>query len=202
MVKVKSSKFNVGFCVIGVDGGGTKTAAALADTEGKIIARAVGKTAAPRFVGISMAVKNIAAVIEALLKGRKNIKILSIFIGVPDVEEEFKSRKKEIISEFKKYKKIVKIFDGKVILGSDQLAAFRSGSHSKDGVVAICGTGAAVHGWNEKTEVLINNQGWVSKGSAVWIGNRVMEAVAEDLDGRGQKTILTHLRCRPNYWNQ
>ena len=41
MVKVQSSKFKVGSFVIGVDGGGTKTAAALADMEGKIIARVV-----------------------------------------------------------------------------------------------------------------------------------------------------------------
>jgi len=73
------------------------------------------------------------------------------------------------------------------------LVAFRAGSYAKDGIVAICGTGSAVHGWNGKKEALANNQGWVSKGSAIWIGNKVMEAVAEDLDGRGKKTILTDL---------
>jgi len=193
MVKVQSSKFNVGNFVIGVDGGGTKTAAALADMNGKIIARAVSGGSSVRDFGIELAAENVAKAIYDLIKRRKNIKIASVFIGLPAMEEEYKDKKPAIIRELKKQKKIAAIFKGKVEVGSDQLVAFRSGSYAKDGIVAICGTGSAVHGWNGKKEALANNQGWVSKGSAIWIGNKVMEAVAEDLDGRGKKTILTDL---------
>ena len=57
----------------------------------------------------------------------------------------------------------------------------------------ICGTGTAIHGWNGAREVFVNNQGWVGKGSAIWIGTRAMEAVAESMDGRGQKTKLEEM---------
>lgn len=183
--KVKNNSY-----IIGVDGGGTKTAVALADMDGKIIARAVSGCAAPRNTGLEPAIKNLAEGIVGLLKGRKNIKIVSTFIGIPDVEEEYKKEKSRILKELANRKKITKIFGGKVGIGSDQLVAFRAGAHGKDGIVAICGTGTAIHGWNGNHEVLVNNQGWVSKGSARWIGNRVMESIAESLDGRGQKTNL------------
>ena len=190
---VKDKKLKINDFVIGVDGGGTKTAAALADMDGKIIARAVSGGSSVRNFGIELAAENVAKAIYDLIKRRKNIKITSVFIGLPAMEEEYRDKKSAIIRELKKQKKIAAIFKGKVEVGSDQLVAFRSGSYAKDGIVAICGTGSAVHGWNGKKEALANNQGWVSKGSAIWIGNKVMEAVAEDLDGRGQKTILSDL---------
>ncbi|MFZ3100459.1 MAG: BadF/BadG/BcrA/BcrD ATPase family protein [Minisyncoccales bacterium] len=193
MVKVQSSRLNVGNFVIGVDGGGTKTAAALADLDGKIVARAVSGGSSVRDFGIELAAENVVKAIYDLIKRRKNIKIASVFIGLPAMEEEYKDKKPVIIRELKKHKKITQIFKGKVAIGSDQQVAFRAGSYAKDGVVAICGTGTAIHGWNGKKEFLADNQGWVSKGSAIWIGNKVMEAVAEDLDGRGQKTILSDL---------
>lgn len=193
MVKVQSSRFNVGNFVIGVDGGGTKTAAAVAGMNGKIIARAVSGGSSVRNFGIKLAAENVAKAIYDLMKRRKNAKIVSTFIGLPAMEEEYKDKKSAIIRELKKHKKIAQIFKGKVAIGSDQLVTFRAGSYAKDGVVAICGTGTAIHGWNGKKEFLADNQGWVSKGSAIWIGNKVMEAVAEALDGRGQKTILSDL---------
>jgi len=193
MIKVQSSKLNVNSFVIGVDGGGTKTAAALADMDGKTIARAAAGGSNMRHTGIKLAAENVAKAIYDLIKRRKNIKIASVFIGLPAMEEEYKDKKPAIIRELKKHKKIAQIFRGKVAIGSDQRVAFRAGSYAKDGIAAICGTGSAVHGWNGKKEALANNQGWVSKGSAIWIGNKVMAAVAEDLDGRGQKTILSDM---------
>ncbi len=193
MVKVQSSKFKVGSFVIGVDGGGTKTAAALADMEGKIIARVVAGGSSVRNFGIKLAAKNVAQAVYGVLKGKRNIRIVSTFIGLPAMEEEYKDKKTEIVKELKKHKKIAAIFKGKVEIGSDQLVAFRSGAHGKDGILAICGTGTAIHGWNGAREVFVNNQGWVGKGSAIWIGTRAMEAVAESMDGRGQKTKLEEM---------
>lgn len=191
MVKAQSPKVKVNQFVIGVDGGGTKTAAALADTRGKIVARAVSGGSSVRNAGIELAAENVAKAIYDLIKRRKNIRIASTFIGLPAIEEEFKNKKVAIIAELKKHKIIVPIFDGKVEICSDQLVAFRAGSYAKDGIAAICGTGCAIHGWNGKKEFLANNKGWLaSKGSATWIGAQATQALVEDLEGRGQKTIL------------
>lgn len=177
--------------VIGVDGGGTKTAAVLADMNGKIIARAVSGGSSVRNFGIKLAVENVTKAIYDLIKRRKNIKIVCTFIGLPAMEEEYKNKKSAIIKELKKQKKIAPIFKGKIVISSDQLVAFRAGSCSEDGIVAIAGTGSATHGWNGKKEFLANNKGWLaSKGSGVWIGAQVAQAIAEDLEGRGPKTIL------------
>jgi len=191
MVKAQRLKINDGIFVVGVDGGGTKTAAALADARGEIIARAVSGGSSVRNAGIKLAAENVAKAIYDLIKRRKNIKIASTFIGLPAMEEECKNKKVAILAELKKHKIIVPIFAGKVEIGSDQLVAFRAGSYAKDGVVAIAGTGCAIHGWNGKKEFLANTKGWLaSKGSGTWIGMQAVQAIAEDLEGRGEKTIL------------
>ena len=148
--------------VIGVDGGGTKTAVALADMEGTIISRARAGGSRPRDIGIPAAAKNIAEGIYGVLKRKRNIKIVSSFLGLPAFEEEYKDAKAAIVAELKKDKRIAKIFEGKITVGSDQLAAFRTGANGHDGIVAVAGTGSAIHGWNGAKEVFVNNQGWVA----------------------------------------
>ena len=83
--------------VIGVEGGGTKTIAALATLEGKILKLAKTGPSSPRNIGIKKATDNIALVIKKVLKRDK--KIISTFIGLPAVAEEFKVKKKEIKKE-------------------------------------------------------------------------------------------------------
>lgn len=180
--------------VIGVDGGGTKTAVAVADMDGKIIAQVLAGSSNVRNLGIKPALKNVADGIYGVIKGKRNITIVSTFIGLPAMEEEYKDKKPAIIRELKKYKKIEKIFKGKILIGSDQLVAFRAGANGKDGIVAICGTGTATHGWNNGREALANNRGWLaSKGSAIYIGEKVVQAIIEDLEGRDSETLLSRL---------
>lgn len=177
--------------VIGVDGGGTKTAALLAGMQGEIIARSVSGGSNLRDSGIETAAKNVAKAIHELLGGREDAEIESVFIGLPAVEEEFKDKKEEVVLELKKDKNIKKIFSGEVVVGSDQLVAFRSGSKSENGIVAISGTGSAVHGWNNGKEFLTNNWGWlVSKGSGNWIGLNAAQAIVDRFGEEGRMNIL------------
>lgn len=184
--------------VIGVDGGGTKTVAALADLNGKILAIGKSGPASPRNVGIKASVKNVSEAIKKVLKKiGKNEKILSSFIGLPAVEEEFKFQKEEIKKELLKHKEISPIFKGKVIIGSDQITAFRSSTNKKDGVVLISGTGCVAHGWRAEKEVKTSGWGYLSElGSAFWVGQRGLQAIWKDLDGRGAKTLITKLIFR------
>lgn len=183
--------------IIGVDGGGTKTAVALAGLDGKIIARTVTGISNPRNVGIEPAAENIGEGIYGVLKRRKNINVVSTFIGLPAMEEEYKNRKNEIVAELKKNKKIAKIFNGKVNIGSDQIVAFRSGANGKDGIVAIDGTGCAVHGWNGGQQAKVNGWGWLAdEGSAFWIGQKTFQAILKSFDGRVPDTILQNLALK------
>ena len=183
--------------IIGVDGGGTKTVAALADLEGKILKVAKSGSSSPRNIGTKEAMTNVAQAIEKVLAPIKDQKILSTFLGLPTMEEEFKFKKDVIRKELLKHKEISPIFKGKLLIGSDQLAGFRAGSDEKDGVVLIAGSGCVAHGWRGKKEVKVCGWGYLSEmGSGFWIGQKGLQAIWKDLDGRGPKTIITKLVFR------
>ena len=179
--------------LIGVDGGGTKTIAALADLKGKIL-RLV-KTGPSSFikVGLEETIFNITKGIEKLLNNNKKKQILSTFIGLAAIEEQ-KEMGKVIIENLRKQSAISRIFKGEVVIGSDQIIGFRSGTDQKDGLVLIAGTGSASHGWHGKKEATAGGGGWLNdEGSAFWVGQRAYQLVLKYLDGRGEKTLMKNL---------
>jgi N-acetylglucosamine kinase-like BadF-type ATPase len=174
--------------VIGVDGGGTKTMAALADSEGKILKLVKTGPSNLRNVGLQKAVENIALAIKKV--SPKKGKILSIFIGLAAIEEEFKFEKEKIKREIRKKIK----FRGKLEIGSDQIVAFRSGTDEKNGIVLISGTGCVCHGWRNGKEAKTSGWGWLNdEGSGFWVGQRGFQAIFKELDGRGEKTLIKKL---------
>jgi len=186
--------------VIGVDGGGTKTEAALANLEGKIFNLVRTGPSNLRNVGIEKSVSNIYKAIKKVSIGRK---IISIFIGLAAIEEEFKFEKEKIKKEiFKKLRN----FKGKLEISSDQILAFRSGTDKKDGIVLISGTGSVCHGWKglqpthhppasrAPKEAKTSGWGWVAdEGSGFWAGQKAFQAIFKELDERGEKTKITKL---------
>jgi N-acetylglucosamine kinase-like BadF-type ATPase len=168
--------------------------AALADVGGKIIRTAKAGCSNPRNVGIQVAADNVAESIYKIIKGKKNIVIVSTVIGLPALEEEFKGRELEIIRLLKKHKEIGAIFGGKVKIVSDQLVAFRAGSRGADGISVIAGTGCAVHGWCGGLEAKANGWGWLAdEGSGFWIGQKAFQAILKGIDGRLQDATLLGL---------
>jgi len=186
--------------VIGVDGGGTKTIAALADLNGLQPTRhppkgplilKLSKTGPSnlRNVGIQKAAENIALAIKKV--SPKRGKILSTFIGLAAIEEEFKFEKEKIKREIRRK---LKNFKGELAIGSDQIVAFRSATDEKNGVVLISGTGCVSHGWKNGKEAKTSGWGWLNdEGSGFWVGQRGFQAVFKELDGRGPKTFIAKL---------
>ena len=189
------------FYVIGIDGGGTKTEAALADLRGKIFKITRSGPASPRNIGVKKTAQNVAEAISKLLEGTKNKKILSTYIGLPTVEkEEYKRKKDEIKKEILNNKKITLIKKGKIIIESDQKVAFRSGTAKRDGIVLISGTGCVCRGWRGGKDVKSSGWGWLAdEGSGFWVGQKGFQAFYKELDGRGKKTLITKLIFRK--WN-
>lgn len=180
--------------VIGVDGGGTKTVAALADLDGKILKLGRTGPSSPRNVGIKRAAQNIAQAIKKVFKKGKSGRILSTFVGLPAVEEEYRNKKGEIKKALLKQKKISAILRGRVTIGSDQIVAFRSGTDERDGVLLIASTGCAAHGWKGEKEVKCTGWGWLAdEGAAFWVGQKAFQAILKELDGRGPRTLLTKI---------
>ncbi|MGP9694421.1 N-acetylglucosamine kinase [Brachybacterium sp. AOP25-B2-12] len=78
----------------------------------------------------------------------------------------------------------------------DLRAAFVAGGVGDDGVLLLAGTGAVAARYRDGVlEDRIDGMGWLlgDIASAVWLGRRVLEVVAADLDGRGRPTRLTEL---------
>ena len=181
--------------LIGVDGGGTKTVAILANLKGKTLAKSETGSAHPRDIGVAKAVENVALAIERILP--KKGKILCTFLGLPAMEEEFKFKKAVIKKELSRHRKLSLIFEGKLIVGSDQLSGFRSGTDEKDGVMLNAGSGSVAHGWRGKKEMITDSWGHLSEmGSAFWVGQKALKKVCKDLDGRGEKILITRLLFR------
>lgn len=183
--------------IIGVDGGGTKTVAVLADLNGKILKIGKSNTSNPRNVGIEIAIENIIKAIKDILPKNRNSQILSIFIGLSAVEEEFRLKVKKIQKELLKEKKISQLLKGEIKIVSDQLIAFKSGTEEKDGIVLIAGTGCVAHGWREEKEFKVSGWGWLAdEGSGFWIGQRIFQAILKTLDKRRPKTLLVDFAFR------
>jgi len=180
--------------IIGVDGGGTDTIAVLADLDGKILKRAKTGSSNLRNVGFQAAVSNILEAILGTVSRIKEKRVVSILIGLPAVEEEFKVEKEKIKKEILKNSRITKILKGKIEIVSDQITAFRSGTDKQDGIVLIAGTGSVAHGWKRGKEAKASGWGWLAdEGSGFWIGKKGYQAIFKDLDGRGPKTKITKL---------
>jgi len=186
--------------VIGVDGGGTKTVAALSDLNLKILKIAkTGPSNLRNVERIEEAVLNISKAILKVIKGVKEKEILSIFIALAAAEEEFKSEKEKIKKGVLKNSKILKVLKNpepsrQIEIVSDQIAAFKSGTDEKDGLVLIAGTGSVCHGWREKKEAKTGGWGWANdEGSGFWAGQKGYQAIFKELDGRGKKTKITKL---------
>ena len=179
--------------VIGVDGGGKETVAALSDMRGRILKIGKAGPAHPRNFGIKKTSENIALAIRKVSKKPPG-KILSTFIGLPALQEEFKNKKEEIRKSFFQQKGISSIFQGKVVIESDQLVAFRAGTNRKDGVLLIAGTGSVAHGWRGSEEVKSSGWGWLAdEGAAFWVGQKSLQAIFKELDERGKETLLTKI---------
>lgn len=184
--------------VIGLDGGGAKTTAILADLNGKILARAKTGSSHPRYLGLERAAESAAFVIEKVLKkAGKNARISFSFLGLPAMEEEMKFGKNLVRKELMKHKRILKIFKGKVVIGSDQLAGFRCGTDEKDGIVLIGGSGYTCHGWYRGKEAKIDGWGYLSEmGSAFFVGQQALRTVFKEFDGRKKKSLLSKFVLR------
>lgn len=82
----------------------------------------------------------------------------------------------------------------RLVLVSDLLGAYFSGTTAPDGAVMIVGTGAvAATVTDGRLAAVRDGLGWLlgDDGSGFWMGHQVARAVAADLDGRGPATTLT-----------
>lgn len=176
--------------VLGIDGGGTKTAGIVADEKGKIYMQVATGRSNPN----TLSQRGFEQVMKDLLLSlkRQNEEVYNqisvCFAGMAGVDE---SRRKAEVME------LLTGFlprDTELIVQNDAVNALYSGTIGKPGIVQISGTGAITFGINEqRKEVRTGGWGFLfdEAGSGFAIGKAALRAVFKEYDLRGPATSLT-----------
>jgi N-acetylglucosamine kinase-like BadF-type ATPase len=174
--------------ILGIDGGGTKTLALLADLDGQVLARGTSGASNYNAVGFEAACTAIEVAISAARQLQPG-EITALCLGLagagrPDDRAKFHAWAAERFP----YSKIQVVSDAEILLAA---------SESTGAALAlICGTGSIAYGRMESGE-LLRAGGWGylfgDEGSGFALGSAALRAVMRAYDGRGRSTMLTDL---------
>lgn len=181
--------------IIGVDGGGAKTTAVLANLGGKILVKTKTGPSNPDKIGMEKAILNIRKAIKEIFKKYQKEKVNLIYLALAAGLERDENKKIKIKKLLLKHPEFNWLSPKKIIVAGDQLPAFRSGTEEKEGILLISGSGCVAIGWRKERKAIAGGWDWLlgDEGSGFWIGQMALRAVCRDLDSRGRKTQLTNL---------
>jgi N-acetylglucosamine kinase-like BadF-type ATPase len=181
-------------CILGVDGGGSKTTVQIVDANGKLLAEGTSDSSSYKSVGVDKAVENLNKAVFGVignLKTSEDIHFVSSCFGFAgnDSEEDAKKYKELVFNEKLKGRLDRK----KTIICNDTRLGLEIGSVSKNKIILIAGTGSNCAGVNEDGKQA-ESSGWdyilADEGSGYAIGSKGLKAVMKSYDGRGKKTLL------------
>lgn len=182
--------------LIGIDGGGTKSDCAVADLSGKIIHQTTGKPSNFLVIGVEEAVENIFSQIEEnLFKLEGDFSdIKQIVVGVAGAGR--KEDAQILEKSFLDYAEQQRVHFKNVKVVSDAHIALEGAFPDSIGCILIAGTGSILFGKDEKG--IIHRVGGFGRligdeGSGYSIGRKALNAVSKELDGRGEKTLITEI---------
>ena len=174
--------------VIGIDAGGTKTDAVLADVQGAVMARARVGGANLAAHGELAVEKTLHDAIDEVLGAERRAPDV-ICLGIAGVD---RPEDKAIIAG------IMRRIGARasVLITNDALIALVAGVGLGAGVVIASGTGSIAYGCDGRG-LAARAGGWgyilADEGSGYWIARQALRAVVRAADGRGPKTALTQM---------
>ncbi len=178
--------------VVGVDGGGTRTRAAVLDN-GRVLGEGSAGPSNPLRVGIS---NGATAIREAVDKACAAARIhrddlVAAGVGLAGVRrKDIRARMQVVLVETLGIENIELVTDGEI--------ALYGATDGDAGVVVISGTGSISVGINRQGK-RASAGGWGpvagDEGSGSWIARRALQSVARASDGRGPETCLTEAAC-------
>lgn len=200
---------------LGIDGGGTRTTAWVADGRGRVLGRAVSGPSNPLKVGFGACEREILHAAKAALQkarvaptfrparkgsvttaglkaGAGKNTLEAAVIGLAGVDRPpvharvLKGIRKSLGARH-------------VLLTSDAAIALHAAIGDSPGIMVISGTGSIAYARDEKGNAL-RSGGWGAAyddaGSGFDLGRRAITAALRDYDGRGHRTILGAKICR------
>jgi glucosamine kinase len=177
------------FIVIGIDGGGSKTHAIVADEQGKTIAETVGPGSAVRPGKAEHSANVIADVVRDALASCEMThvtpRVLAIGVAGAGREAERQELWQALVS---------RDLASELVIHSDFSIALDDAFGDGPGVLLISGTGSVAFG-RSPTGATARCGGWGpvcgDEGSGAWIGRRALSIVTAASDGREPETALT-----------
>ncbi|MYL40295.1 N-acetylglucosamine kinase [Virgibacillus salexigens] len=175
--------------IIGIDGGGTKTLALLADLEGNIISTCITGPSNPNTVS-SRALSHTFETIFSQFKEEAPeafSKLIGIFAGIAGAGSSM------IQTQLYQLLDALSPSACRVTVQPDAINALYSGTLGKPGVVQISGTGSLTFGINEnQQQSRIGGWGYLlgDEGSGYDIGKKGIAAALHYLDGKINETML------------
>ena len=192
--------------LLGIDGGGTRTTAWLADERGRVLARAVAGPSNPLKVGFAACeheiLRAVRSVVAALYGRRKKTAVIdrrykmrrieAVVVGLAGVDRPPVHAR--VLRWLRK-----SIPARAYLLTSDAAIALHAAIGNSPGIIVISGTGSIAYARDERGNVL-RSGGWGTAfddaGSGFALGRRAIVAALHDYDGRGRHTLLGKEICR------
>lgn len=176
--------------LLGVDGGGTNTRAAIIDETGRLLGW--GKAGPSNYddVGIGAAQTNIGKAAQSAWEdaGLSPVQPDSVFFGMAGVVS---SDDRRIIFQIAQNLQLAP--ENAVGVDHDCRIALAGGLSGRPGIVLITGTGSSCYGRNAQDQDW-RSGGWAhliaDEGSSYWLGIQAMRAAVRGYDGRRQPTVL------------
>ncbi len=175
--------------LLGVDGGGTKTTALVADASGRVLGRGMARGSNAKSAGEAAAQEAVWGAIEQAYvnAGLRFRPPRSACLGLAGVDTAADATKWAPWA--------AQVLPGaQVRIVNDIELVLRAGTPEGWGVAVIAGTGAIALGRaSDGRTARVGGWGWLlgDEGSGFWIGLRALQAVARADDGRGPRTVLT-----------
>ncbi|MFN0206386.1 MAG: N-acetylglucosamine kinase [Planctomycetota bacterium] len=178
---------------VGVDGGGTKTRAVVADLNHNVLASGAGGPSNAASQPMERVIASIREAVDAALSlaSIPRAQIQQFGFGLAGAESlEIRSR---ILAALER-----EFNTTNITLSTDARAALAGAAPDlhNPAMILIAGTGSVAFA-RDRTgrEARAGGLGWLigDEGSGFWIARRALEAVLRELDGRGGKTFITNL---------
>ena len=174
---------------LGVDGGGTRTTAVVADEKGNLIAKTVGDSINYYSMGLEVARKNMSDIIDelSLVTGSKHFE--GAFVGMSALND--KAQEEELVAFTSG------VIDAeKIGMDSDLFVAMESMLTDKPCAVVISGTGSMVIARDENGKVH-HTGGWGfilgDEGSGYDIAIKGIKSAIRGYEGSAPETVLSEI---------
>jgi N-acetylglucosamine kinase-like BadF-type ATPase len=171
-------------CVLGIDAGGTKTVALLADEQGQVVAERRAGGANLQTHGELEVEKVLHGIIESFSETHE---IAAICLGIAGVD---RPQDEGVIHGIFR-----RLGHRNARVVNDAVIALVAGSPERTGIVVLAGTGSIAYGVADGKAVRSGGYGYLlaDEGSGYWLGHQSLRAVVRGDDGRGPDTALRGL---------